>query len=183
MKREQLNVVVASAAYTVIIAVFAMLNFWFELVEQNNIPRQPSTYRRLHRNANMQQFLYGTLDSCVAYVRMGPHAFLQLAQMMRDNHSLKDTRYVTVEEQLAYFLHIVGHGERNRVVRTFFYRSTRTVSIYVRRVLRAINTLKHLFIKPPSTSVHPKILSNRNWYPYFKVCLTKSCIPLPRIIL
>ena len=41
MKREQLNVVVASAAYTVIIAVFAMLNFWFELVEQNNIPRQP----------------------------------------------------------------------------------------------------------------------------------------------
>ena len=124
MRRQQLHVVVSSAAYTVIVAVLAMLNFWFELVERNNIPRQPSNYRILHRNANIQNFLYGTADSCVAYVRMGPHAFLNLAQMMRDNHSLKDSIHVTVEEQLAYFLHIVGHGERNRVVRTFFYRST-----------------------------------------------------------
>jgi hypothetical protein len=171
MERQHLHVAVSSAVYTVIIAVFVFLNFWFELVERDNIPRQPSTYRRLHRNANIHHFLYGTTDSCVAYVRMGPHAFLRLAQMMRDNHSLKDTKHVTVEEQLAYFLHIVGHGERNRIVRTFFYRSTRTISIYVRRVLRAINTLKHLFIKPPSTDVHPKIASNRSWYPYFKVCL------------
>ena len=120
-----------------------------------------------------------TADSCVAYVRMGPHAFLNLAQMMRDNHSLKDSRHVTVEEQLAYFLHVVGHGERNRVVRTFFYRSTRTVSVYLRCVLRAINTMKDLFIKPPSTSIHPKIASNRNWYPYFKVFLIHAIYPLP----
>jgi len=175
MRRQQLHVVVSSAAYTVIVAVLAVVNLWLSELRHNNIPRQPSNYRRLHRIANIQNFLYGTADSCVSYVRMGPRAFMNLAQMMRDNHSLKDTRHVTVEEQLAYFLHIVGHGERNRVVRTFFFRSTRTVSVYVRRVLKAINILKHLFIKPPSTTVHPRIASNRNWYPYFKVCLRSDC--------
>ena len=162
--------VVSSAAYAVIVAVLAFVNLVVR-VQRSNISRQPSTYRRLHRAAYIQNFLYGTMDNCVAYVRMGPHAFLTLAQMMRDNHSLKDTTHVTVEEQLAYFLHIVGHDERNRVVRTFFYRSTRTVSFNVRRVLLAINTLKHLYIKPVSTAVHPKIASNRNWNPYFKVCV------------
>jgi hypothetical protein len=103
MERQHLHVAVSSAVYTVIIAVFVFLNFWFELVERDNIPRQASTYRRLHINANIHHFMYGTTDSCVAYVRMGPYAFLRLAQMMRDNHSLKDTKHVTVEEQLAYF--------------------------------------------------------------------------------
>jgi hypothetical protein len=168
MRKQELHIVVASAAYVVIIACIAIVNFWLES-EDRNIPRQPSTYRRLHRNANIQQFLYGSADSCIAYVRMGPHAFLNLAQMLRDNHTLRDSVHVTVEEQLAYFLHIVGHGERNRVVRTFFYRSTRTVSTYVKRVLRAIHTLKNVYIKSPSTSIHPKIASNRNWFPYFKV--------------
>jgi hypothetical protein len=167
MRKEQLHVVVASAAYVVVIAAVAMINLCVR--RERNIPRQPSTYRRLHRNANIQQFLYGSADSCLAYVRMGPHAFLNLAQMLRDNRSLRDSVHVTVEEQLAYFLHIIGHGERNRIVRTFFYRSTKTISVYVRRVLRAIHTLKSVYIKAPSTAIHPKIASNRNWFPYFKV--------------
>jgi hypothetical protein len=171
MRKQDLHIVVSSAAFTVVVVVLVVINYL--LNEPKNITRLPSTYRRLYRSANIRELLYGTADSCVSQLRMGPEVFLRLAQMMRDNQSLRDTKNVTVEEQLAFFLSVVGHNDRNRKIRTFFYRSTRTVSVYVRRVLRAINSLKHLFIKAPSMGVHPKIAANRNWYPYFKVSVVQ----------
>lgn len=69
----------------------------------------------------------------------------------------------TVEEQVAMFLHVVGHNERFRVVDLTFRRSVETISSFFRRVLYAVGELRNKLIIPPSTSVHPRILGSRRW--------------------
>lgn len=52
-----------------------------------------------------------------------------LAQIMRDSYLLKDTIHVSVKEQLAMFLHIIGHKSKNGVMRIEFIRSEETISV------------------------------------------------------
>jgi hypothetical protein len=67
------------------------------------------------------------------------------------------------------FLHVVGHNERFMVVDLTSRRSGETVSRFFQRVLYAVGELRNEMIVPPATSVHPRILRSRRWYPYFKV--------------
>jgi hypothetical protein len=66
-------------------------------------------------------------------------------------------------------LHVVGHNERFRVVDLTSRRLGETVSRFFQRVLYAIGELRNEMIVPPATSVHPRILGSKRWYPYFKV--------------
>ena len=50
-----------------------------------------------------------------------------------------------------------------------FRRSKETIYRHFRQVLFAIGELRDEMIRPPSTDVHPKILGNHRWDPYFKV--------------
>ena len=89
--------------------------------------------------------------------------------LFRSQHLLRDSIHSSVEEQVAMFLHVVGHNQRFRVLKFTFRRSTETISRYFHEVLSAIGELRTEMITPPSTSVHPKIHVSRRWYPYFKV--------------
>ena len=71
-----------------------------------------------------------------------------------------------MEEQVAMFLHVVGHNQRFRVVHQSFKRSIETVSRIFHQVLFAVGELRAEMIKPPSTSIHPKILGSHRWYPF-----------------
>ena len=70
-----------------------------------------------------------------------------------------------MEEQVAMFLHIVGHNQRFRVVHQSF-RSIETVHRQFHQVLYVVGELRSELIKPPSTATHPKILGSHRWYPY-----------------
>jgi hypothetical protein len=74
-----------------------------------------------------------------------------------------------VEQQVAMFLHTVGHNVRNRVIATNFDRSGETVSRYFNKVLHAIGELRENYIRPPSLDISPHIEGNPRWDPYFKV--------------
>jgi len=74
-----------------------------------------------------------------------------------------------VEEQVAMFLHVVGHNQRFRVVHQSFRRSIETVSRVFHQVLYAIGELRADMMKPPSTATHPKILGSNRWFPFLKV--------------
>jgi predicted chitinase len=65
---------------------------------------------------------------------------------------------VSVEEQVAMFLHVVGHSQRFRVVHQSFRRSIQTVRKHFHQVLYADGELRNELIKPPSTATDPKIL-------------------------
>jgi hypothetical protein len=51
------------------------------------------------------------------------------------------TPYMCLEQQVAMFLHTVGHNIRNRVVATNFDRSGETASRYFNKVLHAVGEI------------------------------------------
>ena len=105
-------------------------------------------------------------------IHMGPQAFLELCQRIRGTGLVKDAYRSTVEEQVAKFLHIIGHNVKNRSLSFFFHRSRETVSRHFHNVLSAILRLEGKFlIQPNGTVVEPHILNNNRFYLYFKVCL------------
>jgi len=60
--------------------------------------------------------------------RMPKETFLGLCDWMREYGWLKATKKVTVEEQVAIFLAVVGHGSTNREVQERFQVSGSTVT-------------------------------------------------------
>ena len=76
-----------------------------------------------------------------------------------------------VEEQVAMFLHVVGHNQRFRVVHQSFRRSIELVSRYFHLVFYAFGEPRDELIKPPSSSTHVKIQGSHKWNPVFKVTI------------
>jgi hypothetical protein len=107
--------------------------------------------------------------TCVNMLRMNKSRFFRLCKLFRDRCLLEDTVHICVEEQVAMFLHTVGHNVRNRVIATNFGRSRETVSRYFNRVLHAIGELRDDYIRPPLLDTPSKIEGDTRWYPYFKV--------------
>ncbi|XP_039134192.1 uncharacterized protein LOC120271579 [Dioscorea cayenensis subsp. rotundata] len=135
------------------------------------LPREPHSTRNIHRSAHMTRILDGGVHHCVEYLRMNKDTFFRLCTLLRERGHLSDTIHVAVEEQVALFLHIVGHHAKNRSMKIDFIRSGATVSRYFNDVLQAICGIRHLFVKQPGTSIHPDIECNPNYYPFFKDCV------------
>ncbi|XP_039141278.1 protein ANTAGONIST OF LIKE HETEROCHROMATIN PROTEIN 1-like [Dioscorea cayenensis subsp. rotundata] len=158
------------AAFTTIVVVVACL-----IEEMNQTRRgrskEPSIFRDLTRKNHIERVLRSGRDYCVSYLRMDVGPFMHLASIMRDKHLLLDTRYVSVEEQLSMFLHIVGHNTKNRTMRVEYVRSGETISRYFNNVLKAICAIRDDFVHPPCGNCHSEIECNPNWYPFFKDCI------------
>ena len=82
---------------------------------------------------------------------------------------LEDSIHTTVEEQVAMFLHVVGHNQRFRVVHNTFRRSMETISRYFKQVLYAVEKFRGEMIRSPTGRTPTKIRTSPRWYPYFKV--------------
>jgi hypothetical protein len=96
--------------------------------------------------------------------------------LLRDRNLLRDSIHSSIEEQVAMFLHIVGHNQRFRVIHQNWRRSNETVSRYFKEVLYAIGEIRNDMIKPPSSETPLKITNSTRWYPYFKVIILPHTI-------
>ncbi|KAK6912237.1 Harbinger transposase-derived nuclease domain [Dillenia turbinata] len=74
-------------------------------------------------------------------------------------------------DDLAIFLNIVGHNERNRVIQERFQHSGETISRHFNNVLKAIKSLSREFLHAPPLSTPPEIIRSNRYYPYFKDCI------------
>ncbi|KAI5011207.1 hypothetical protein ZWY2020_013344 [Hordeum vulgare] len=108
---------------------------------------------------------------CKNMLRFERAPFFHLCDILRDRKLLKPTIHLDVEQQVAMFLHTIGHNLRNRVVATNFCRSFGIISIYFRRVLHAIGQLRNDYIRPPSLEIPTKTEGNHRFDPYFKDCI------------
>ena len=97
--------------------------------------------------------------------------FARLVETFRSSGLLQDSINTNVEEQVAMFLHVVGHNQRFRVIHNLFRRSMKTISRYFKQVLFAIGALRGEMIMRPSGRTPPKIRGSPRWYPYFKVSI------------
>jgi hypothetical protein len=134
-------------------------------------PITDGSHERERRRIDLMRQLAQT-EKCRDIIRMGPEAFMLLCHKLRGTGIVKDTIRSTVEEQVAKFLHIIGHNVKNRTVSFFFHRSGETVSRHFHNVLRAIISLEDEFLVQPSgRDVPPQILHNNIYYPFFKVLM------------
>ncbi|KAG9443938.1 hypothetical protein H6P81_015278 [Aristolochia fimbriata] len=156
---EELVVVLATAA--VALVVISMY------LDGRPSPRRYSLKSGAHIRTMLQEnpFLFRRV------YRMRPWVFNNLCKILRSKALLRDTRDISVEEQLAMFLIAVGQGQRYSETMERFDRSVWTVSTYFNRVLDAVLQLKNDFIQPPSTDVPSKILESNKYHPYFKDCI------------
>ena len=76
--------------------------------------------RDLVRQTRLDELYNGTDTNCISQLRMRKDVFWKLSSHLRDAGLLRDTIHVTVEEQLAMFLHTVGHNLRNCVIGFYF---------------------------------------------------------------
>ena len=83
--------------------------------------------------------------------------FARLVQTFRSRGLLEDGIHTTVEEQVAMFLHVVGHNQRFRVVHNTFRRSMKTISRYFKQVLYAVGELRGEMIRSPTGRTPTKI--------------------------
>jgi hypothetical protein len=110
-------------------AVASWFFLWFRrLSAPLSIPYGPMTQRDQQRMANLN-YIYNSDDlHCVNLLRMRRAPFFQLCDLFRARDLVKDTINATVEEQVAMFLHVVGHNERFRVIDLTFRRSGETIN-------------------------------------------------------
>ena len=64
---------------------------------------------------------------CKNMLRFERAAFFCLCGILRDRNLLEHSPHLSVEQQLAMFLHTVGHNLRNRVISANFCRSYGTI--------------------------------------------------------
>uniref|UniRef100_A0A453JNE2 DUF8040 domain-containing protein n=1 Tax=Aegilops tauschii subsp. strangulata TaxID=200361 RepID=A0A453JNE2_AEGTS len=109
--------------------------------------------------------------TCVNMLRLGRGPFFRFCKLFRDRKLLEDTIHLSIEKQVAMFLHIVGHNVRNRIIGGNFGRSGEVVSRYFKKVLHAVGELRGDLIRKPSLETQSKIEGNYRWDPYFKDCI------------
>ncbi|WJZ90869.1 hypothetical protein VitviT2T_009985 [Vitis vinifera] len=135
----------------------------------NYLERSISNEGDYERHALMERLTLMDNEDCYNQLRMGKDAFARLVNILRGTGRLRNSAHSNVEEQVAKFLHIVGHNLRNRTMKFYFKRSSETVSRHFHQVLRAIISLDDVFLKQPDGLKCPQeIKENTKFWPYFK---------------
>ncbi|WVZ70489.1 hypothetical protein U9M48_019151 [Paspalum notatum var. saurae] len=95
---------------------------------------------------------------CKSEFRMEPTIFKARANFLRRESLLRDTRGVTVEEQLGMFMYMISHNASNQMLQKTFQRSGETIHRKTYEVFDIVPTLTHRFVKLPSfVQTHPTI--------------------------
>ncbi|KAL6326017.1 hypothetical protein AAG906_038509 [Vitis piasezkii] len=136
----------------------------------NYLERSISNEGDYEQHALMERLTLMDNEYCYNQLRMGNDAFIGLVNILRGIGHLRNSAHNNVEEQVAKFLHIVGHNLRNRIMKFYFKRSSETVSHHFHQVLRAIISLDDVFLKQPDGLKCPQeIKDSTKFWPYFKV--------------
>ena len=175
-QRRQL--VAQAAAFVAVIYAYFMSVVRQSQTAQPRITYAPMSAMDVERQANLNR-IYNCNDiECVNMLRMRRAPFFNLCNLLRERSLLRDTIHSCIEEQVAMFLHVVGHNQRFRVMHQTFRRSMETICRYFGEVLYAIGELRQEMKRPPSQEITLKIKNSPRWYPYFKVqikhCITKN---------
>ncbi|XP_071683459.1 protein ALP1-like [Lolium perenne] len=172
-ENDQLQLVHHTAALIICVQV------WILMVHKRAVrhvayPRVtyvPMLQRDQERIANLNNIYNCKNVETIQMLRMRRAPFYALVKTVRERGLLTDSIHTSVEEQVAMFLHVVGHNKRFRVIHNTFRRSTETISRYFQQVLYAIGELRGEMIKPASMNTPTKIKNSYRWFPYFRDCI------------
>jgi hypothetical protein len=106
------------------VVLVAVMSAWLDAWLRHQLhARRCITYGPMHQRDQERQnnlrFIYESTDvECIDLLRMRRAPFMQLCDLFRTRQLLRDSIHSSVEEQVAMFLHVVGHNQRFRVIHT-----------------------------------------------------------------
>jgi hypothetical protein len=159
----------------VLLLVFWWRNQTDKRTRAKRVKYAPLMQRDIWRSSELIRLVDTSDGICMHELRMSRPVFYKLGSRLRDRGLVLDTFHVSVEEQVAMFLKIVGQCHTHSSVAIALWRAGWTVSRYFNVVLRALVKLAPELIYVRSTSTHPKITNSPNrFYPYFEVTLRSA---------
>jgi hypothetical protein len=102
------------------------------------------------RKQMLRNMYWGSNVYCYDSLRLTKRSFSDLSATLQEKSGLQDILNVSVEEKLAFFLLIVGHNTKMRLIRSTYGWSLEPISRHFNEVLRGILSLSHEFIKLPN---------------------------------
>ncbi|XP_042009234.1 uncharacterized protein LOC121757827 [Salvia splendens] len=116
----------------------------------------------------LDKLVHVTDADCVANLRMDRNTFAKLCRILHARGGLRIGKTLGVEEQVAMFLGVLAHHNKNRVVKFHFARSGATVSQCVHKVLAAVLSLHSVLLSKPTPA--PADCTDHRWK-WFTGCL------------
>lgn len=168
---EELSVVVQELVTDVNLFVMLMTFFYIKMRRNrhrsNNRVIRYSLKHKITRQLEHMHFITSFTDeTCKTALRMSMDCFRRLCYLLENVGGLSPTRNCLVAEQLAMFLNVLSHHNKNRVVKDSFKRSGFTVSKHFHRVLNTLLKLHTLILVDPEPI--PDDCTDERWK-YFKV--------------
>ena len=145
----------------VVVVLYTWLLVRIRSRSQPSITYGPMSARDEERQSNLAYIFNSTDTQCVELLRMRRARFYQLCDLFRSRELLKDTIHCNIEEQVAMFLHVVGHNQRFSCIKFSFKRSTETIIRHFQEVLYALGELRNKLIVISSPFVPSKIQNSR----------------------
>jgi hypothetical protein len=108
------------------VVLVAVMSAWLDAWLRHRLhARRCITYGPMHQRDQERQnnlrFIYeSTYVGCVDLLRMRRAPFMQLCDLFCTRQLLRDSIHSSVEEQVAMFLHVLGHNQRFRVIHMTF---------------------------------------------------------------
>lgn len=104
-------------------------------------------------------------------LRIEPHILREFADYVRSKSLLRNTRGVSVEEQIGMFVYMLSRNANFEKLSERFERSRETVHRHIKACFDTILSLKTEFVKYRSAEPHWKISSDSHYWPYFENCI------------
>ncbi|XP_062117238.1 uncharacterized protein LOC133831084 [Humulus lupulus] len=92
-----------------------LLYFACEEYNQLYLSKQPCRNSALSGHEYVMEVLHEHWSRCYDLFRMNKDVFKLFCGVLKEFFLLKNSRYLSVEEQVAMFLFVIGHNERHRV--------------------------------------------------------------------
>ncbi|WVZ51088.1 hypothetical protein U9M48_002267 [Paspalum notatum var. saurae] len=134
--------------------------------------KRPEHTSSLSGANKVEEILEGHENWCKAEFRMEPEVFRAVANLLREENFLRDTRGVKIEEQLGMFMFMLSHHASTERLKKEFQHSGETIHRKINEVFDIIPALSHRFVKLPNPNqTHVKIASNPRYMPFFQNCI------------
>ncbi|KAM0823729.1 hypothetical protein ACQ4PT_070675 [Festuca glaucescens] len=105
-------------------------------------------------------------------LRIEPRILRDFSRYVRSKHLLRNTRGVSIEEQIGMFIYMLSRNANFEKLSARFERSRETIHRHIKACFDATISVKGDFVKhPPSTDTHWKISSDPHYGPYFENCI------------
>ena len=146
---------------------FILLPAVMPFLDEEKTPEHTSS---LPGAKKVKEILEGHENWCKKEFRMEAEIFRAIANFLRAENLLRDTRGMKIEEQLGLFMFMLSHNASTERLKNEFQQSGETVHRKIYDVFNIIPTLTQKFIRLLNPShTHMKITCDPRLMPFFQV--------------